>query len=104
MSTKRSLSGPKSGNPNPTRRSAGKRTLTSKANAQNERLPLMPVEWFGSTNWRLPSGKALAEFALQAGFLAPLLFKTDGPPSTGLASLGSELSNWSRSSKKERRI
>jgi len=26
----------------------------------------------------LPSGKALAEFALQTGFLAPLLFKTRG--------------------------
>ncbi len=24
-------------------------------------------------SWRLPSGKALAEFALQAGFLAPLM-------------------------------
>jgi hypothetical protein len=24
-------------------------------------------------SWRLPSGKALAEFALQAGFLAPLI-------------------------------
>lgn len=24
-------------------------------------------------SWRLPSGKALAEFALQAGFVAPLM-------------------------------
>jgi len=38
----------------------------------------MPVEWLDSGSWRLPSGKALAEFALQAGFLAPLLFRTDG--------------------------
>ena len=29
-------------------------------------------------SWRLPSGKALAEFALQSGFLAPLLM--GGPP------------------------
>jgi hypothetical protein len=35
----------------------------------------MPVEWLDSGCWRLPSGKALAEFALQAGFLAPLLFR-----------------------------
>ena len=35
----------------------------------------MPVEWLDSGSWRLPSGKALAEFALQAGFLAPLLFR-----------------------------
>lgn len=38
----------------------------------------MPVEWLDSGSWRLPSGKALAEFALQAGFLAPLLFRADG--------------------------
>jgi hypothetical protein len=43
-------------------------------------MPRMPVEWLDSGSWRLPSGKALAEFALQAGFLAPLLFraKTSG--------------------------
>jgi hypothetical protein len=35
----------------------------------------MPVEWLDAGSWRLPSGKALAEFALQAGFLAPLLFQ-----------------------------
>jgi hypothetical protein len=39
---------------------------------------VMPVEWLDSGSWRLPSGKALAEFALQAGFLAPLLFRADG--------------------------
>jgi len=37
----------------------------------------MPVEWMQSGSWRLPSGKALAEFALQAGFLAPLLFRAE---------------------------
>jgi hypothetical protein len=31
------------------------------------------MEWMDPMSWRLPSGKALAEFALQAGFLAPLL-------------------------------
>jgi len=36
------------------------------------------MEWLDAANWRLPSGKALAEFALQAGFLAPLLFGADG--------------------------
>jgi hypothetical protein len=40
-------------------------------------LPKMPVEWLDSGSWRLPSGKALAEFALQAGFLAPLLFRVE---------------------------
>jgi len=35
----------------------------------------VPVEWLGGGPWRLPSGKALAEFALQAGFLAPLLLE-----------------------------
>ena len=42
-------------------------------------LPIsrMPMEWMDAGSWRLPSGKALAEFALQAGFLAPLLLKAD---------------------------
>jgi len=31
------------------------------------------MEWMDPVSWRLPSGKALAEFALQAGFLAPLM-------------------------------
>jgi hypothetical protein len=38
----------------------------------------IPMEWLGPPAWRLPSGKALAEFALQTGFLAPLLLG-DGP-------------------------
>jgi hypothetical protein len=33
----------------------------------------IPIEWLDPECWRLPSGKALAEFALQAGFLAPLM-------------------------------
>jgi hypothetical protein len=40
-------------------------------------MPQVPVEWLDAGSWRLPSGKALAEFALQAGFLAPLLFRAD---------------------------
>ena len=40
-------------------------------------LSSMPMEWLDAGSWRLPSGKALAEFALQAGFLAPLLLKPD---------------------------
>lgn len=37
----------------------------------------MPLEWLDAGSWRLPSGKALAEFALQAGFLAPPLFNAE---------------------------
>jgi len=51
----------------------GDRSVVAKLN-----MPQMPVEWLDSGSWRLPSGKALAEFALQAGFLAPLLFRVDG--------------------------
>lgn len=40
-------------------------------------MPRMPMEWLDAGSWRLPSGKALAEFALQAGFLAPLLFRVE---------------------------
>lgn len=36
----------------------------------------LPMEWMDPMSWRLPSGKALAEFALQAGFLAPLIMRT----------------------------
>ena len=39
-------------------------------------IPSMPMEWLDAGSWRLPSGQALAEFALQAGFLAPMLLKT----------------------------
>jgi hypothetical protein len=42
------------------------------------RISPLPMEWMDPMSWRLPSGKALAEFALQAGFLAPLLFRADG--------------------------
>lgn len=41
------------------------------------RIPQVPVEWLDASAWRLPSGKALAEFAFQAGFLAPLLLETE---------------------------
>ena len=37
------------------------------------RIPRIPMEWMDPMSWRLPSGMDLAEFALQAGFLAPLM-------------------------------
>lgn len=37
------------------------------------RIPQIPMEWMDPMSWRLPSGKALAEFWLQSGFLAPLM-------------------------------
>ncbi len=45
--------------------------------ARNLGVTQIPLGWYGNNCWRLPSGKALAEFALQAGFLAPVLFKMD---------------------------
>jgi hypothetical protein len=39
----------------------------------------LPIEWMDPMSWRLPSGKALAEFALQAGFLAPLILSGPKP-------------------------
>lgn len=39
----------------------------------------VPIEWMDGFSWRLPSGKALAEFALQAGFLAPLMLQMPRP-------------------------
>ena len=63
--------------------SVDERTMVAKLS-----MPRMPVEWLDSGNWRLPSGKALAEFALQAGFLAPLLFRADGFGKSALKSSG----------------
>ena len=40
-----------------------------------QRIAPLPMEWMDPMSWRLPSGMALAEFALQAGFLAPLLLR-----------------------------
>jgi hypothetical protein len=41
--------------------------------------------------WRLPSGQALSEFALQAGFLVPHLFAADGrSPLIGTLALARE--------------
>jgi hypothetical protein len=75
-------------NQNPTgsvTRSVASRSVGRSAEVSGERnavaklnMPQVPVEWLDSGSWRLPSGKALAEFALQAGFLAPLLFRADG--------------------------
>ena len=39
------------------------------------RIAPLPMEWMDPMSWRLPSGKALAEFALQAGFLAPRIMR-----------------------------
>ena len=50
--------------------SAGRRGRSS------VRIPTIPMEWMDPMSWRLPSGKALAEFWLQAGFLAPLMLGT----------------------------
>ena len=55
-----------------------KLTLRGSSHKRVGSLSSMPVEWLGAGSWRLPSGKALAEFALQAGFVAPLLLKTEG--------------------------
>jgi hypothetical protein len=43
------------------------------------RMSPIPIEWLDPDCWRLPSGKALAEFALQAGFLAPLMLGLPKP-------------------------
>ena len=57
----------KSENPSPRGLGAGRRSHSPM------RIPQVPMEWMDPMSWRLPSGKALAEFALQAGFLAPLM-------------------------------
>ena len=39
------------------------------------RISRIPIEWMDPMSWRLPSGKELAEFALQSGFLAPMMLE-----------------------------
>ena len=51
----------------------GSRGAGTGRRSQPLRISPMPMEWMDPMSWRLPSGKALAEFALQAGFLAPLM-------------------------------
>jgi len=58
----------KSENPSPRRTVAGR-------GRSNVGIPHLPMEWMDPMSWRLPSGKALAEFALQTGFLAPLIMR-----------------------------
>ena len=42
---------------------------------RSARIPRIPMEWMDPMSWRLPSGKDLAEFALQSGFLAPMMLE-----------------------------
>lgn len=53
------------------RRAKGLGSITGQPDSA--RLSPLPLEWMDPNCWRLPSGKALAEFALEAGFLAPLM-------------------------------
>jgi hypothetical protein len=55
---------------------ASNRRVAERLSSVSGLPPTMPMEWLDAGSWRLPSGKALAEFALQAGFLAPLVFKS----------------------------
>ena len=57
----------------------------------------LPMEWMDPMSWRLPSGKALAEFALQAGFLAPLMLGAPKAKRKKPASAGVEESTAQRS-------
>jgi len=58
----------KSESPSPRKTGAGR-------GKNNVGMPHLPMEWMDPMSWRLPSGKALAEFALQTGFLAPLIMR-----------------------------
>jgi hypothetical protein len=42
---------------------------------RSTRISRIPIEWMDPMSWRLPSGKDLAEFALQSGFLAPMMLE-----------------------------
>jgi hypothetical protein len=63
----------KTARPNP------KGVLSRRAGASEHSDSLELWPWPKQNSWRLPSGEGLAEFALQAGFVAPLLLA----PSSG---------------------
>ena len=54
---------------------AGGRGTGMDRRLRSTRIPRIPMEWMDPMSWRLPSGKDLAEFALQSGFLAPLMLE-----------------------------
>jgi hypothetical protein len=68
--------------------------IHSSIHRRNSAAPTAPKRasaWIDSGAWRLPSGKALSEFALQAGFLVPHLFAADGrSPLIGTLALARE--------------
>jgi hypothetical protein len=54
---------------------AGGRGTGMDRRLRSGRIPRIPMEWMDPMSWRLPSGKELAEFALQSGFLAPMMLE-----------------------------
>ena len=60
----------------PENTTARKTSVSPRSRSNVRMIPHLPMEWKDPMSWRLPSGKALAEFALQAGFLAPLMLGT----------------------------
>jgi hypothetical protein len=54
---------------------AGERVTGIDRRLRSTRIPRIPMEWMDPMSWRLPSGKDLAEFALQSGFLAPMMLE-----------------------------
>ena len=54
---------------------AGGRMTGIDRQLRSGRIPRIPMEWMDPMSWRLPSGKELAEFALQSGFLAPMMLE-----------------------------
>jgi hypothetical protein len=60
----------------PENTNARKTSVSPRGRSNVRMIPHLPMEWMDPMSWRLPSGKALAEFALQAGFLAPLMLGT----------------------------
>jgi hypothetical protein len=54
---------------------AGERVTGIDRRLRSTRISRLPMEWMDPMSWRLPSGKDLAEFALQSGFLAPMMLE-----------------------------
>jgi hypothetical protein len=54
------------------RRGSNRRSFVAKASSHGK-FEQIPLEWLDARAWQLPSGKALVDFALHAGAMAPFL-------------------------------
>lgn len=79
--------------------SPSSRTPVAGRRSSGRGISPLPMEWMDPMSWRLPSGMALAEFALQTGFLAPLMMRAPKLKKKGTGDLAAQTVNQAASHK-----